>query len=138
MLFTLLLSSLSFFPYLNFFSYTTATAIPIADNDVILSSGFLNLSSLVVSPVSPDDPTILPRAIPSGMYYFAVWRFQSRTTFSVDFTVEDTAADSHPVYAEATVYDINDRATYVLRCNNNNGRGTKVNCGREGIRTVAL
>ncbi|KAF2251738.1 hypothetical protein BU26DRAFT_516501 [Trematosphaeria pertusa] len=78
--------------------------------------------------VSVDLPSSLMAKRALGASGTLTYRWISRTKFGASYRLKDTKADSHPVYIETTVYDINDRAKYVLRCNNNNGAGNEIIC----------
>jgi hypothetical protein len=57
------------------------------------------------------------------------YRWISARSFAASYNLKDTSCDSHPVYIETEVDDVNDLATFVLRCNNNNGcSGNEITC----------
>ncbi|KAF2677502.1 hypothetical protein K458DRAFT_436616 [Lentithecium fluviatile CBS 122367] len=59
------------------------------------------------------------------------YRWISARSFGAAYRIKDTSADSHQVYIETTVYDINDLAKYVLRCTNGNGAGSEIRCAEK-------
>lgn len=113
---------ISLIPFLALTATGSAIALPSPSDPTAPLNGSISVSVSLPS-------TLSKRA--SGADGTLYYRWISARSFAASYRIKDLSSDGHPVYIETEVYDINDNAKYVLRCNNNNGKGSEITCAEK-------